>query len=83
MANVRYLGLALESRPPSDRQSERVALPGFAIAADRPILDAFRYGIAAAVAAVLTSATDRCHPADIDKRYGRVKIAPADLELWS
>lgn len=49
-----------------------VAAMVYAIACERPVLDAFRYGIAAGAAAVLTPGSDLCHPADIDRLYSEM-----------
>lgn len=44
----------------------------FAIACDWTVLDAFRYGIAAGAAAVMTPGTDLCHPEDIERMHALV-----------
>lgn len=52
-----------------------VAAMVFALASGRPVEDAFRYGVAAGTAAVLTPGNDLCHPADIDAIYARIATA--------
>jgi 6-phosphofructokinase 2 len=44
----------------------------FALACERGLEDAFRYGIAAGTAAVLTPGTDLCHRDDVERMYALV-----------
>lgn len=47
----------------------------YALASDRAPADAFRYGIAAGAAAVLTPGTNLCHRDDVERLYGLVANA--------
>lgn len=69
---VRLPAVPVEARSAVGAGDSFVAAMMFAIACERPILDAFRYGIAAGAAAVQTPGTDLCHPADIDRLYALV-----------
>ena len=46
-----------------------VAAMVYALASGREVLDAFRYGMAAGSAAVLTPGTDMCRPEDVERLY--------------
>lgn len=48
----------------------------WALAADRPMLDAFRYGVAAGSAALLNPGTELCHASDVHRLYADVAIEP-------
>jgi len=53
----------------------------FALGCERDPVEAFRYGIAAGGAAVLTPGTDLCHREDVERLFILVpSIAPASLE---
>jgi 6-phosphofructokinase 2 len=45
-----------------------------AFASGRDAVDAFRYGVAAGAAAVLTPGTDLCRPADIERLFAQVPV---------
>ncbi|MBJ7439599.1 MAG: 1-phosphofructokinase family hexose kinase [Sphingopyxis sp.] len=76
---VRLPAIAVDAKSAVGAGDSFVAAMVFAIACDRPVLDAFRYGIAAGAAAVLTPGTDLCHPVDIDRLYAAAAIASSDL----
>lgn len=80
---VRLPSIAVAAKSAVGAGDSFVAAMVFAIACDKPVLHAFRYGIAAGAAAVLTPGTDLCHPADIDRLYADAATATADLALWS
>lgn len=80
---LRLPAIAVEAKSAVGAGDSFVAAMVFAIACDRLVLDAFRYGIAAGAAAVLTPGTDLCHPADIDRLYADAATASADLGHWS
>ncbi len=44
----------------------------FALANDRPLEEAFRYGLAAGTAAVLTPGTELCRKEDVEKLFGKI-----------
>jgi 6-phosphofructokinase 2 len=52
----------------------------FALACGRDPVDAFRYGIAAGAAAVLTPGTDLCHRNDVERIYALVEQARTPAE---
>lgn len=72
---VRLPAVPVEARSAVGAGDSFVAAMIFAIACERPVLEAFRYGIAAGGAAVQTPGTDLCHPAEIDRLYALVASA--------
>ena len=45
-----------------------------AIARDRSLMDAFRFGIAAGTAALLTPGTELCHRADVERLHAKILV---------
>lgn len=55
----------------------------FALGCERDPVDAFRYGVAAGAAAVLTPGTDLCHRDDVERLFALVPaVAPASRETY-
>ncbi|MFI4989197.1 MAG: hypothetical protein ACHQF3_17350 [Alphaproteobacteria bacterium] len=48
-----------------------------ALVRGKPIEDAFRFGVAAGSAALLTAGTELCHPDDVERLYPTVRLMRA------
>lgn len=67
--------LPVETRSAVGAGDSFLAGMAFALVCERDPLDAFRYGIAAGAAAVLTPGTDLCHRDDVERLYATVPAA--------
>lgn len=72
---TRLPAMDVEARSAVGAGDSFLAAMVFSLACGRSMIDAFRYGIAAGAAAVLTPGNDLCHLADIDAIHAR--MAPA------
>ncbi len=67
--------LAIEAKSAVGAGDSFLSAMVFALASGRDEVEAFRFGIAAGAAAVLTAGTDLCHPEDIRRLYADVVAA--------
>lgn len=72
---VHLPAVPVEARSAVGAGDSFVAAMTFAMAQGWDAVAAFRYGIAAGAAAVLTPGTDLCHKADVDRLHGEVAAA--------
>lgn len=72
---LRLPAVAIEARSAVGAGDSFLAAMVFALASNRNPVDAFRYGIAAGAAAVLSPGTDLARPEDIDRLYPLVARA--------
>lgn len=76
-AGVAYLpAVAVEAKSAVGAGDSFLAAMTFALAGGRDPLDAFRYGIAAGAATVLTPGTGLCLPTDVERLYQLVSDSP-------
>jgi 6-phosphofructokinase 2 len=72
---VHLPAVPVEARSAVGAGDSFVAAMTFAMEQGRDAVQAFRYGIAAGAAAVLTPGTDLCHKADVDRLHAEVAEA--------